>query len=153
MKIELRNVKHSEFASQETDCFEASVYIDGKRAGTVSNAGHGGCNNYHPHDLAKRINAYAKTLPKIDMSAHGLSGDDRYMDQSDETLIGDLLNAYLRTRHEKRLCAKAVLYRIPGHVYEEGAYHSIKGVYSPAIKAKLIAKYGEKLEILNEKFA
>lgn len=153
MKIELKNVKHSEFASQETDCFEASVYIDGKRAGTVSNDGHGGCNNYHPYDLAKRINAYAKTLPKIDMSAHGLTGDDRFMEQSDETLIGDLLNAYLRTRHEKRLCAKSVLYRIPGHAYEEGSYHSIKGVYSPAIKAKLIAKYGEKLEILNDKFA
>ena len=38
MKIELKNVKYSDFASHETHCFEASVYIDGKRAGIVSKA-------------------------------------------------------------------------------------------------------------------
>jgi hypothetical protein len=42
MKVELKNVKYSAFASQETHCFEATVYIDGKRVGTVSNEGYGG---------------------------------------------------------------------------------------------------------------
>jgi len=62
MKIELKNVKHSEFASRETDCFQASVYIDGKKAGTVGNDGQGGCNHYNPWKLADILSGNAKTL-------------------------------------------------------------------------------------------
>ena len=39
MKITLKNVKYSEFASQETYCFEATIYLDGKKAGQVRNDG------------------------------------------------------------------------------------------------------------------
>ena len=46
MRIELKNVKRSEFASHGTVCFEASLYVDGKRVGGVSNDGQGGCNVY-----------------------------------------------------------------------------------------------------------
>lgn len=48
MEITLKNIKHSEFASHETHCFEATVYIDGKRAFGVENDGQGGPNNYFP---------------------------------------------------------------------------------------------------------
>lgn len=65
MKIELRNVKHAKFASQETDCFQASVYINGKRMGTVCNEGRGGPNGYHPTALFEALTGYAKTLPKV----------------------------------------------------------------------------------------
>jgi len=41
-KIELKNLKVAEFASQETTCFEATVYVDGKRFCTVRNEGSGG---------------------------------------------------------------------------------------------------------------
>ena len=47
MKITLRNIKHSKFASQETLCFEASIYVDGVRRGTVENSGRGECNHEH----------------------------------------------------------------------------------------------------------
>ena len=33
MKIELKALKYSDFASQETHCFHANIYIDGKKAG------------------------------------------------------------------------------------------------------------------------
>jgi hypothetical protein len=39
MNIELKNVKHSEFASHETNCFEATIYVDGKKAGEAHNNG------------------------------------------------------------------------------------------------------------------
>jgi hypothetical protein len=64
MKIELKNVKHSEFASHETNCYQATIYIDGKRVGTVENDGHGGCDSVHPYQVARQIDEYAKTLPK-----------------------------------------------------------------------------------------
>ena len=63
MKIELKNLKYAEFASQETHCFEASLYVDGKRIGVVANDGQGGCNGYTPHTAWETINEYAKTLP------------------------------------------------------------------------------------------
>ncbi|MBO9471495.1 hypothetical protein J7355_15505 [Endozoicomonas sp. G2_2] len=41
MKIELKGVKHHTSLSEETNAFTGSVYIDGKRAATASNRGHG----------------------------------------------------------------------------------------------------------------
>jgi len=35
MKIELKNIKHSEFASQETNCYQATIYIDGTIFGDI----------------------------------------------------------------------------------------------------------------------
>ncbi len=48
MKITVKNVKVAQFASEETLCFEATVYIDGKRGFTAHNQGHGGSNMYYP---------------------------------------------------------------------------------------------------------
>ena len=39
MKLEMKSIKHSAFASQETYCYEGYVYIDGKKAIYVSNDG------------------------------------------------------------------------------------------------------------------
>lgn len=47
MKITVKNVKIAQFASEETLCFEASVYLDGKKAFVASNDGRGGCNSYY----------------------------------------------------------------------------------------------------------
>jgi hypothetical protein len=46
-EIELKAVKALQQASDETLCFEASVYLDGKKVGTVGNRGQGGPNFYH----------------------------------------------------------------------------------------------------------
>lgn len=71
--VELRNVKHAEFASHETACFEATVYVDGRKFCVVSNEGMGGADRFEPVkgggalrdldaamlDVAKRINPLA----------------------------------------------------------------------------------------------
>jgi hypothetical protein len=121
MKIELKNVKHSEFASHETSCFEASVYIDGVRAGIVENDGQGGCNRYHPYDIEKTINDYAKTLPPVVTSMtdpHDSSKTFTY-DQDADTVIGDLLTEHLYAKDLKRALAKKILYvKNDGQIYE-----------------------------------
>lgn len=48
VQITLKNVKYAAFASEETPCFEATVYVDGKRFCKVRNDGHGGCDDYYP---------------------------------------------------------------------------------------------------------
>jgi hypothetical protein len=114
MKIEIKNVKHSEFASHETDCFEASVYIDGVRAGIVENDGQGGCNRYHPHDLEIKIDTYAKTLQS--------KFSDLSYDEDADTVIGDLLTEHLYSKDLKRALAKKILYvRDDGQIYETKA--------------------------------
>lgn len=112
MKIEIKNVKHSEFASHETSCFEASVYIDGVRAGIVENDGQGGCNRYHPYELEIKINDYAKTLPPVVTSMkdpHDSSKTFTY-DQDADAVIDDLLTAHLYSKDLKRALAKKILF-------------------------------------------
>lgn len=45
-RVELKNLKFAEFASEETNCYEATVYVDGKRFCIASNQGHGGPDSY-----------------------------------------------------------------------------------------------------------
>ena len=54
--IELKGFKHSEFASEETHCFEASVYFNGKKIGVVSNHGQGASDDFH--GAGKNADAY-----------------------------------------------------------------------------------------------
>jgi|TARA_R100001463_G_scaffold47861_1_gene96943 hypothetical protein len=42
-KIEVKNISHYARGSEETPCYNATVYINGKKSIEVSNDGHGGC--------------------------------------------------------------------------------------------------------------
>ena len=46
MNITIKNVKHSVLASQETNCFEATVYLNGINSFIASNDGQGGCSRF-----------------------------------------------------------------------------------------------------------
>ena len=47
MKLELKNIKYFASGSQETPCYTATLYIDGKKAVYVDNDGHGACDRHH----------------------------------------------------------------------------------------------------------
>lgn len=147
MKIELKNVKYAAFASQETPCFSATIYIDGVKAAVVDNSGQGGPNDYHPWQVQERINEYAKTLPKI-----SIGEGYPLMDQDCDSVIDDLLDQFLRDRDLKRLCSKKTLFRKPNETYKEGEYHTLKAPYSLNAAMFLRNKYGPSTEILNERF-
>jgi len=64
-RVTLKNIQHNERLSEETFCYSANVYFDGKRVGQVQNRGHGGCDEEHVDD-ADGWNAmveYIDTLP------------------------------------------------------------------------------------------
>ena|SRR5690242_14376724 len=111
MKIEIRNVKHAKFASQETDCFEATVLIDGKVEGRVSNEGHGGCNFYHPHDLGFKLDEYAKTLPPCQTQYGPL-------EMSSDLLIGELFNKWLLEKDLKKTLKSKILFLRDGKLLQ-----------------------------------
>lgn len=106
MKVELKKVKHFPSMSEETECFQASIYIDGKEVGFAEDRGCGGCIDYRFNDKAvgERFEAYAKSLPSttFDMEGH----DPIVVESSGETVIGDLLNEYLKAKEEKKEAAR-----------------------------------------------
>jgi hypothetical protein len=98
--ITLKKLSVNQRLSEETLCFTADVYINGKREGMVSNRGHGGCDDYHPWELGDKLNAIAATLPHFDLSEGiGFTGmDDEQRERLRDTawdaelLIGAIVN-------------------------------------------------------------
>ena len=141
MEITLKNVKHAVFMSQETECFEASVYINGKKAGTVSNAGHGGCNDYHPWDLYQTLQAHCDTIPP-DMAGYRVTPDE---------IIGNLFETWYNKKQYSKLCKRQTLFRIPGKEYGEGQWNVATIPFSPEVRSRLVSQFGASVEILNER--
>jgi hypothetical protein len=114
MKIELKNVKHSEFASHETNCFECTVYIDGKKAGAASNDGQGGSTSIIPNTLYLLLEGYAKTLPPFTYDG----GAD--IAQTADYVIDELLAEWLYARDAKRAMRNKILFLRKGTLMETG---------------------------------
>jgi len=133
MNITLKNIKHAEFASQETNCFEATVYVDGKRTFKVSNDGHGGCDNYHPlkadgqgyktmREHVDAINAELKKIP--------LTGDFASLTNDLEIIVGDLLTEWLIAKDIKKTLKKLCYITGDGKVYISNAKLSEASIIS-----------------------
>lgn len=100
MKIELKNIQHSERLSEETDAFAATLYIDGYKAGEASNRGHGGPTDYHAfnekgRELIKQAEEYCKTLPPVKFKA---GNEEHELKMDLELYIGDLLEKHLQQK-------------------------------------------------------
>jgi len=123
MKIELKNIYYAEFASFETSCYKATIYIDGKKVGTVNNDGQGGTDNVQPWAVAQQIDAYAATLPVIVCSFNDPeTGKPAEMAQNHETIFGELLTDWLHAKDLKRAMAKRILFTgADGRIYETKA--------------------------------
>lgn len=111
--IELKNIKHTAWASQETHCYQATLYVDGERWGTVSNQGHGGPDDFHGengrgYDDIKALNArIAETYPPYTY------GDGASLTQDLEIVCGDLVNEWLREREFTKAMKSKVLFTKP----------------------------------------
>ena len=62
-KLELKNISYYERGSEETPCYNATVYVNGFKAIEVSNDGHGGCDRQHTYPemqkgLLQEVNKY-----------------------------------------------------------------------------------------------
>ena len=111
MNITVKNVKHYPTMSEETLCFEASIYIDGKSAGGVSNRGYGGCNSYDNHTTEATLNAYAKTLPQFEsVVTDPTTNLPMLLSQDADMLISDLVNRWLSARDLKRALKKKIVF-------------------------------------------
>lgn len=115
MLIELKNLKHAAFASEETLCFSATVYIDGKKAGEASNDGRGGCNRYHPWSLQGILDEHAKTLPPEVTKLPDLDNPSKaFTFQPDaDSVITNLVSDMLAAKDLRRAMSSKILLATP----------------------------------------
>lgn len=103
LKVELRRVHYSARLSQETSAFDADVYIDGAKAGSISNDGHGGSSSAHidPAAFAK-LKAFVDARPEYpspwDATVMLKDGIEDYLD--------GLFEAWLAEQEVKKFEAK-----------------------------------------------
>lgn len=115
-QFELKNVKIHADMSEETTCFSATAYWNGKKIGYVKNEGRGGSHMWHfPRKEAQEIDAYLATLPKYKLC------DELPMQQPDvEWLIDQVLLRHQCTKELKRVVDspnKAALLGNDGRIY------------------------------------
>jgi len=113
-RVTLRALKYAAFQSHETHCFEATIYLDGKKAGTADDDGNGGMVNIHPQSLRDQLDAYGKTFP--DDNSHGIT-----ISIDAEIIIRELVNDWLLARDVKRDLAKKVMYTVAD---DDGLYET-----------------------------
>lgn len=111
--IELKNIKHTAWASQETHCYQATLYVDGERWGTVSNQGHGGPDDFHGEngrgyaDLKNLNERIGATYPLYTFA------DGSPLKQDLEMVCAELVNEWLRDRDFNKKMKSYVLFTDP----------------------------------------
>tara|TARA_R100001480_G_scaffold116559_1_gene116293 strand:+ start:28 stop:528 length:501 start_codon:yes stop_codon:yes gene_type:complete len=112
MNLEMKAIKHSEWASEETYCYQANVYLDGKPFAMVSNDGHGGCDREYSHNkfkgdyraTMKKVDEYFKSLPKRDVGKYDWAPEG--FDESFEGWCHEQVTNYLITKDVKKALKK-----------------------------------------------
>ena len=113
MNLEMKAIKYSEWASQETYCYQANVYLDGKPLAMVSNDGHGGCDREYSHNkfkgdyraTRKKVDDYFKSLPNTDVGKY--EGIPEGFEQTFERWCHDQVCTYLYRKDLKKALKKA----------------------------------------------
>jgi hypothetical protein len=143
VRIELKNIQHAALASQETACFTATVYLNGKRAGTVGNTGNGGCHWYDGRALESALGDYARTLPHRPIDERDPSQGTHAPDA--DALIDDLLSRHLALRDLRRALKRKVLFLRDGKVYSVSPRATQPGPYDLATALRLMLAKPETL--------
>jgi len=139
MKIELKALKYSDFASQETHCFHANIYIDGKKAGWAENNGHGGMTSIHPHQLYTTIRQCTDKIPPriVDFNGTTLT-----LEASPDSYVDELVTLALHERDLKRAMKTRILFTRGNQVFETQKFDAAKlsaAVNHPQVREKLDA--------------
>ena len=129
MKIELKAVKYSDFASHETHCYNAKIYIDGKAFAEVNNDGRGGCddvyplNNHRREDIAswrKRLQVIEAHLAKTDIVTTIKNPDGTFWTYPNnlESECAELMNQYHQKNEVKKILRRVSYLKPDGNLYQ-----------------------------------
>lgn len=101
MKVELKKLQIVNRLSQETICFAADVFVNGRKAGTAENAGHGGNTTVWFMDkaVAASVDAHAKSLLPAEMKEY------KFLNPT-EWLIDDLVHKHFEAKELLRVAKR-----------------------------------------------
>jgi hypothetical protein len=151
MNVELRKVKYNEKMSDETSCFSAEVWMDGKKLADVSNRGCGGGNDYYSGHVSEwdKFVKWCNSQPPV--VSYGMT-----LPMNADLYIGDLFDAWLvkddvrrQQAQLKRWCRTKTVYRLKGD--DPGTWRIFSRAYDAVVKEFLQKKHGDRIEtIANE---
>lgn len=100
-KIELKNFQFAEFASEETNCYTAVVWVNGIPSFTARNDGHGGPDRYDPIDWQNKTSValYKSTMAVLEAYCKSLPQEEAFGSKFDVTVegyIGELVDAKVK---------------------------------------------------------
>ena len=113
MKIDLKAIKFYESMSEETNCFQGKLYINGKYVADVKNSGQGGSTDVYPiNKLSRQITdeaeKYLSHQPKKKCDTY----DFEYI-RTLESEVDDLFADWLKVKEDKKFekqMDKGILY-------------------------------------------
>ena len=130
--LELKAIKHAEFASHETHCYEATVYFNKKTIGWVNNDGFGGSDTFNAKEPFKDNNTIWKSLESRLAEEHPqehLEWDNSMHDMTLESWCYNQVNKFLSKKDFNRYIKSKVVYidpEKPNNIYS----FTLKGVKS-----------------------
>lgn len=128
--VELKGIKHAAFASQETHCYEASVYFNGKIIGWVNNDGYGGSDTFNAKEPFKDNNTTWNLLESRIAEEHPkyfMEWDKSWNKMTLEIWCCDQVNKFLATKDFNRYMKSKVVFIQPDEP-KAIRYFSFKGV-------------------------
>ena len=127
MKITLKSIKYSDFASQETACYQAKIYIDGKPFAGVSNDGRGGCDDVYPLDRVgdmkawrARFDAIEADLAKTEIVSTIKNADGTFFSYPNnlESECGRLMDEWHHMKEVKKILRRVSYIKADGKLYQ-----------------------------------
>lgn len=140
MNLEMKAIKFSEWGSEETYCYQANVYLDGKPLAMVSNDGRGGCDREYSHNkfkgdyraTMKKIDDYFKSLPNTDVGKY--KNVPEGFEQTFERWCHDQVCTYLYRKDLKKALKKNKVVKRKNDEGKMSLYDYGINVLSDAIK-------------------
>jgi hypothetical protein len=134
-RISLKNLKVHTRLSEETPCYTASIYFDGKKVAEVENRGDGGCDNHYITNQPgwDEMQNYVDTF-EPEVWNHGDSCGAMMPDI--EWVCAELINDWYVERDLKALLRKRVLFLRPDAegIYQTKALRNKAAVEAAAIR-------------------
>lgn len=155
MSISLKNFKYYDSMSEETLCFEASVYFNGKRIGDVRNDGHGGEAHFRAdwktcsHALIEQAEAWAKAFVPMNNGEPEFLDDEKTIpyrftsvaDYCDYAASQEARKKDLEKQYARACRGGKVLFFVPSQAGQDAGLFSTQGPYTPAMRQRLETKY------------
>ena len=118
MDLQLKAIQVNLRMSQETTNFSASVYLDGRKIGTVGNDGWGDCDQvwWSDPEAGRRVEAHFASLPPIALDA-GEGKEPFFAPRTFEEWTGGQVEIHILTKDVKRRMATKVLMAKGGEIY------------------------------------